>query len=101
MVEFLRFASKKEIFTFDSFGFGGFKKLVIQDDQKFINKIFYGVEKFDKKDNKVTLVTLRFSVPEYKKLKNFDKWSETTVDLLHLINEYGKNTGLEMNIFFI
>ena len=101
MVEFLRFASKKEIFTFDSFGFGGFKKLVIQDDQKFINKIFYGVEKFDKNDNKVTLVTLRFSFPEYKKLKNFDKWSETTVDLLHLINEYGKNTGLEMNIFFI
>ena len=101
LVEFLRFASKKEIFTFDSFGFGGFKKLVIQDDQKFINKIFYGVEKFDKNDNKVTLVTLRFSFPEYKKLKNFDKWSETTVDLLHLINEYGKNTGLEMNIFFI
>ena len=81
---------KKEIFTFDSFGFGGFKKFVIQDDQKFINKIFYGVEKFDKKDNKVTLVTLRFSIPEYKKLKIFDKLSETTVDLLHLINEYGK-----------
>ena len=35
-------------------------------------------------------MTLRFSIPEYKKLKNFDKLSETTVDLLHLINEYGK-----------
>ena len=35
-------------------------------------------------------MTLRFSIPEHKKLKIFDKLSETTVDLLHLINEYGK-----------
>ena len=35
-------------------------------------------------------MTLRFSIPEYKKLKISDKLSETTVDLLHVINEYGK-----------
>ena len=75
---------------FDNFGFEGFKEFVIQDNQKIINKIFYGVQKFDKKDNKITLVTLKFSIPEYKKLKSFDKLSKTTVDLLHLINEYGK-----------
>ena len=75
---------------FDSFGFEGFKEFVIQDDQKIINNILYGVEKFDEKDNKITLVTLRFFIPEYKKLKNFDKLSKTTVDLLYLINEYGK-----------
>ena len=79
---------------FDSFGFEGFKEIVIQDDQKIINKIFYGVEKFYKKDNKITLVTLRFSIPEYKNLKNFDKLSKATVDLLHLINEYGKKHRL-------
>ena len=79
---------------FDSFGFEGFKKFVIQDEQKIINKIFYNVEKFDKKDNRITLVTLRFSIPEYKKLKNFDKFSKTTVDLLHLINKYGKKHKL-------
>ena len=77
---------------FDSFGFKGFREFIIQDDQKIINTIFYGVEKLDKKDKKITLLTLRFSVPEYKKLKNFDELSETTVDLLHLINEYGKKT---------
>ena len=71
---------------FDSFSFKGFKEFVIQDDQKIINKIFHGVEKFDKKDNKITLVTLRTSILEYKKLKNFDKLNKTTVDLLHLIN---------------
>ena len=79
---------------FDSFGFEGFKEFVIQDDQKIINKIFYGVEKFYKKDNKITLVTLRFSIPEYKNLKNFDKLSKATVDLLHLINKYGKKHRL-------
>ena len=77
---------------FDSFGFKGFREFIIQDDQKIINTIFYGVEKFDKKDKKITLLTVRFSVLEYKKLKNFDELSETTVDLLHLINEYGKKT---------
>ena len=46
---FLDLHPKKEIFTFDSFGFEGFKEFVIQDDQKIIKKIFYGVEKFDKK----------------------------------------------------
>ena len=84
---FLDLHPKKEILMFDSFGFEGFKEFVIQDDQKIINKIFYGVENFDKKDNKITLVTLRFSIPEYKKLKNLDKLSKTAVYLLHLINQ--------------
>ena len=34
-------------------------------------------------------MTLKFSIPEYKKIKTLQKLSETTVDLLHLINEYG------------
>ena len=82
----------------ESFGFEGFKGFFIQDDQKIINKILYGVEKFDKKDNKITLVTLRFSNLEYKKLKNFDKLSKATVDLLHLINKYGKKYRLRNEV---
>ena len=46
---FLNLYPKKETFMFDSFGFVGFKEFIIQDDQKIINMIFYGVEKFDKK----------------------------------------------------
>ena len=82
----------------ESFGFEGCKGFFIQDDQKIINKILYGVEKFDKKDNKITLVTLRFSNLEYKKLKNFDKLSKATVDLLHLINKYGKKHRLRNEV---
>ena len=86
---------------FDSFGFEGFKEFVIQDDQTIINKIFYGVEKFDKKDNKITLVTLRFSIVEYRKLNNFYKLSKTTDDLMPMINEYGKKIILEAKFLFI
>ena len=35
-------------------------------------------------------MALIFSIPEYIKLKNFDKLSETAVNLLHLISEYGR-----------
>ena len=38
-----------------------------------IRYLIYGVEKFDEKDKKITWVTLRFSIPEYKKLKNFER----------------------------
>ena len=78
----------------DSFGFEGFMVFVIQDNQNIINKIFCSVGKFDKKDNKITLKTLRFSISEHKKLRNFDRLSETTDNLLHLINKYGKNHRL-------
>lgn len=65
---FLDLHPKKEIFLFDSLGFECFKEY-IQDDKKTINKIFYDLVKFNKKDNKITLVTPKFSIAEYKKLK--------------------------------
>ena len=64
---FLDLLPKKEIFLFDSFGFEGFKEFIIQDDKKIINKIFYDVGNFNE-DNKITLVTLKFYINEYKKL---------------------------------
>ena len=81
---------KKEVFLFDSFVFKGFKGFILQDDQKVFNKILYGIEKFSKKDNKISLITLSFSMKKYKKMKNMNKLSETTIDLLHLMNEYGR-----------
>ena len=37
-------------------------------------------------------------MPEYKKIKNFQKLSETTVDLFHPIIEYGKKHRLRNEI---
>ena len=44
-------------------------------------KTWYGIEKFNKRDNKVTLITLKFSMQEYGKIKNMNRLSETTIDL--------------------
>ena len=86
----LIYIKKKEIFLFDSFGIEGFKEFILRDDQKIFNKILYSIEKFNKKDNKITVITLRLSMKEYEKIENMNRLSETTIDLLHLMNEYGK-----------
>ena len=43
---FLDLHPKKEIFLFDSFGFDGFKES-LPDDKKTLNKILYGIKKFE------------------------------------------------------
>ena len=43
-------------------------------------------------------MTLRFSIPEHKNLKNFDKLSKKTVALLHLINKYRKKHRLRNKV---
>ena len=68
-MHFLGITYKKEIFLFDSFGFEGFKEFILDDDRNILNKILYGIEKFDKKDNKVTLITLKFSILGYEKFR--------------------------------
>ena len=46
------------------------KEIFLQNDKKVLKKILYGIEKFNKKDNKITLITLKFSIREYGKIKN-------------------------------
>ena len=41
-------------------------------------------------DNKLMLVTIKFSIKEYEKIKRSYNFSETTVDVTHLINSFGK-----------
>ena len=87
---FLDLHERKEIFLFDSFGFEGFKKFVIDNDTNLLNKILFGIQKFQKKDQKITLISLKFSMKEYEKIKNEHRLRPTTQDLLHLIYEYGR-----------
>ena len=86
---FLDLHPKKEVFLFDSFGFEGFKQFVMQDNTKLLNKILFGIERFKRKDSKVTLIMLKFSMGEYKKI-NGNRLSTTTIDLLHLMYQYDK-----------
>ena len=87
---FLNLHLRKEIFLFDSFGFEGFQESIIDNDRKTLNKILFGIEKLKKKDNKVTLVTLKFSMREYEKMRNGHRLTTTTQDLLHLMYKFGK-----------
>ena len=41
-------------------------------------------------DNELMLVTIKFSIKEYEKIKRSYNFSETTVDVTHLINSFGK-----------
>ena len=87
---FLDLHQKKEIFLFDSFGFTGFTKFVIDNDIHILNKILFGIQKFKRKDKKITIIALKFSMNEYEKIKTGHRLRPTTQDLLHLIYEHGK-----------
>ena len=87
---FLDLHERKEIFLFDSFDFKGFKKFVIDNDTNVLNKILFGIEKFQKKDQKITLISLKFSMKEYEKIKNEHRLRPTTQNSLHLMYEYGR-----------
>ena len=100
---FLDLHPKKGIFLFNSFGLDGFKGFLLQDDKKTLNKILYRIKKFEKKDSKIMVITLTFSMEEYKNIKAVNRLSETTQDILHLINEFGKlhNLKEEVRVHFV
>ena len=87
---FLDLHKRKEISLFDSFGFEGFKEFIIDNDRNILNKILFGIENFLKNDKKVTLITLKFSMIKYEKIRNGHRLTPTAQDLLHLMNEFGK-----------
>ena len=95
---FLDLHPKKEIFLFDSFGFEGFSKFIIDNDIKTLNKILFGIKKFKREDKKITLITLKFSMKEYEKIKTGHQLRETTQDLLHLMYEYGRLHNINDNV---
>ena len=91
---FLDLHQKKEIFLFDSFGFEGFKKLIIDNDRKVLNKVLFGL----KSDRKITLISVKFLMSEYEKIKDTKQLKTTTQDLLHLMYEFGKLHNIEDEI---
>ena len=98
---FLDLHPTKDIFLFDSFGFTGLKKFIIDNDEKVINKVLFNLKKFGKNDRKITLISLTFSMGQYEKIKDFNELQTTTQDLLHLMYEFGKLHDVkdEINVF--
>ena len=85
-----------DIFLFDGFGCTGFKEFIIDNNCKIIWKIIYGLKKSNKKDNKITLVSLTFSVEVYEKLSSQKTRLLTRAqDSFYVINEFAKAHNLK------
>ena len=71
----------------DSEGFESFKFFILSNDETLINKLLYDVNKFNKKDNKINLVTVQFSLPVHEKLKGneLNLLTTTAQDLFHVL----------------
>ena len=52
-------------------------------------------KKFKVPDNKITLVTVKFSVEEFEKIKKVHRLNETMVDVMHLINLFAKRHNIK------
>ena len=65
--------------------------------------MLFGLHKFKKNNQKITLISLRFSMSEYEKIKNTKQLKTTTQDLLHLMYEFGRlhNLDDEITVFSV
>ena len=74
----------------------GFKSLIIQNDQKVIEKILLGTEQLTRTDKKITLVNIKFSLNACKNLsKNeLDKLSNTARDFFYFVQSFGDKLKL-------
>ena len=72
------------------------RHFIVTDDRKIVGKVLKGLELADERDNKLTLVKLKFSMASYQKLTKNEKkkLSETVQDLLYLIYCFGKNKSI-------
>lgn len=70
------------MFLFGRFGF----------DKKVIDKILFDLKKLNKRDNRINLVSLKFSVENYKKITKElrSRLTTTAIDLFHMTNEFAK-----------
>ena len=95
---------KNDIFFFDSFGLGGLKQFIIQDDKK-IDKILIGIEQMNRTDHKIALCKVKFNLGACKKLskKEIDSLSDTAIDFFYFVQAFGIKLKLKsfVNIWMV
>ena len=86
----------------DSKGLKGFKYFIVDNDYSTINKLLYNLDKFNKKDNNLSLASLKFSIETYYKLKEkeISKLKDIAKDFFHSLAEFRKvnNLSKEMTV---
>ena len=90
---------------FDSEGFQGFKYFILDNDYPTINKLLYNLNKSNKKDNKINLVSFKFSPKIYHKLKRneLSKLTKMARHFFHLLAEFENVNNLtnEMTVIMM
>ena len=62
----------------------------MQDNKNIVNKIMYDQKKNDRIGDKKKIISAKFSMNEYQKIKKIlTELSITTIDLSHTISEFG------------
>ena len=102
---FLNIYPKTQLLLFDRKRFQGFKYFIADNDYSTINKLLYNLDKFNKKDNNLSLASLKFSVETYPKLKEreISKLTDTAKDFFHLLAELARvnNLSKEMTVLML
>ena len=96
---------KTDIFFFDSYGLDGLKHFIIQDDKEIVDKILVGIDKMDRKDNKITLCKIKFDLAACKQLSEAEKisLSDTARTFFYFIQTFGNRLKLRsfLNIWMV
>ena len=102
---FLNIYPKTELLLFVIEGFEGLELFIIDDDEAIINKLLYNLNKLNKNDKNVKLVSLKFSVDAYHKLKKneISRLTDTAKDFFHLLGEFARVNKLthEMTVLMV
>ena len=81
------------------------KHFIIQDDSQIVDKILIGIEKMDKKDDKVTLCKIKFNLGACKHLTEdeINSLSETARNFFSFIQAFGIKVKLRgfVNIWMV
>ena len=81
------------------------KFFIIDDDETIINKLLYNLNKFNKNDKNVKLVSPKFLVDAYHKLKKSEisRLTDTVKDFFHLLSEFARVNNLthEMTVVMV
>ena len=87
---FLNIDPKNELLLSDSEGFEGFKFFIISNNRAIVDKVMENLNSFNKKDNKINLISVEFLPSTYQKLKEseINALIETAQDLFHMLTEF-------------
>ena len=96
---------RTDIFFFDSYRIEALKHFIIQGDRQIVDKILIGIEKMDRKDDKITLCKIKFNLGACKHLTEdaINSLSDTARNLFYFIQAFGIKLRLRgfVNIWMV